>query len=208
MNPSRARHALRLRRRIVVGWMPVLLVFVAGGSIAGCSTTPTGPSVTYAPVGATDPAVPPADPGVAVGGPVVDPAAAAHPTMNHAMPSQADADAAWEARPDYVRTASARTQEAYAFAIARPDVVDWLPCYCGCVAMDHRNNTDCYVKPRSDGGQVVYDEHASYCQVCVDISLTAKSMIGEGRPLIEIRAAVDVQYGSIAAGTDTPLPPQ
>ncbi|HEX5590212.1 MAG TPA: PCYCGC motif-containing (lipo)protein [Candidatus Limnocylindrales bacterium] len=197
MNPSRSR---TLRRRIVVGWLPVLLLFVLGGSMAGCAGANDVPSVTYAApaVGAT------AEP---VTSPVVDPAAAGGHTMNHAMPAAAEAEAAWSARPDYVRTADARTQEAYAFAIARPDVVDWMPCYCGCVAMDHRNNTDCYIKPRTEGAQVVYDEHASYCTICVDISLMAKAMTAEGRSLIDIRAAVDVTYGSIAPGTDTPLPP-
>jgi hypothetical protein len=122
------------------------------------------------------------------------------------MPTTAEADAAWAARPDYVRTADARTQEAYAYAIARPDVIDWMPCYCGCVAMDHRNNTDCYIKPRVEGAAVVFDEHASYCGICVDITLLSKAMLGEGKSVIEIRAAVDNQFGAIAPGTDTPLP--
>ena len=82
-----------------------------------------------------------------------------------------------------------------------------MPCYCGCVAMDHRNNTDCYIKPRVEGAQVVFDEHASYCGICVDITLTAKSMTAEGKSPLQIRAAVDGEYGSIAPGTDTAVPP-
>jgi hypothetical protein len=171
----------------------MLLLFVFGGSMAGCSGAAT-PGTTYGP-----PPVSATPAGQATG------AVTGH-TMGHAMPSSTEADAAWEARPDYVRTADARTEEAYAFAIARPDVVDWMPCYCGCVAMDHRSNGDCYLKPRAEGMPVVFDEHASYCGVCVDITLTAKTMSGEGRSLPEIRAAIDAQFGDIAQGTDTPLP--
>jgi len=194
MIPTRAR---TIRRRIVIGWLPTLLLFVLGGSMAGCAGTPMAPGMTYAPPPVTAaPATPPA--------PVAG-APTGH-TLGHAMPSAAEAESAWAARPDYVRTADARTQEAYAFAIARPDVADWMPCYCGCVAMNHRNNTDCYLRPRENGMPVVFDEHASYCGVCVDITLLSKTMIGEGRSLPEIRAVVDGQFGSIAAGTDTPLP--
>jgi hypothetical protein len=194
MIPTRAR---TIRRRIVIGWLPTLLLFVLGGSMAGCAGTAATPGLTYAPPPLTAAtATPPA--------PIAG-ASTGH-TMGHAMPSAAEAESAWEARPDYVRTADARTQEAYAFAIARPDVADWMPCYCGCVAMDHRNNTDCYLRPRENGMPVVFDEHASYCGVCVDITLLSKTMIGEGRSLPEIRAAVDGQFGGIAAGTDTPLP--
>ena len=194
MIPTRAH---TIRRRIVIGWLPTLLLFVLGGGMAGCAGSAVTPGVTYAPPAVTaTPATPPA--------PIAG-APTGH-TMGHAMPSVAEAESAWDARPDYVRTADARTQEAYAFAIARPDVADWMPCYCGCVAMDHRNNTDCYLRPRENGMPVVFDEHASYCGVCVDITLLSKTMIGEGRSLPEIRAAVDSQFGDIAAGTDTPLP--
>lgn len=192
-----APRARTIRRRIAIGWLPMLLLFVLGGSMAGCSGAAV-PEITYAPPPATDAAV---DPSAAGGS-----GSGSGRTMGHAMPSAAEAEAAWNARPDYVAKADARTQEAYAFAIARPDVADWMPCYCGCVAMDHRNNTDCYLNPRQNGMPVVFDEHASYCGVCVDITLLSKAMIGEGKSLIEIRAAVDGQFGAIAAGTDTPLP--
>ena len=194
MNPSRSR---TVRRRIVIGWLPTLLLFVLGGSMAGCSGAAGTPGMTYAPPQVTAAPVTPAAPVARV--------PSGH-TAGHAMPTADEAAAAWDVRPDYVRTADARTQEAYAFAIARPDVADWMPCYCGCVAMDHRNNTDCYLKPRAEAMPVVFDEHASYCGVCVDITLLSRALIGEGRSLPEIRAAVDAQFGSIAPGTDTPLP--
>lgn len=182
----------------------MLLLFVLGGSMAGCSGASRAPAMTYAPpappvAAATDAAASDATAG--------DTATFGH-TMGHAMPSAAEADAAWAARPAYVRAADARTQEAYAYAIARPDVIDWMPCYCGCVAMDHRNNTDCYLKPRDEGAPMTFDEHASYCRICVDITLMAKAMTAEGVSLLQVRIAVDSEYGSIAPGTDTAMPVQ
>ncbi len=185
----------RARRRIVIGWLPVLLLFVLGGSMAGCSGAAT-PGMTYAPSRAT----------IGPGNDAASGTGAAH-TMTHAMPSGAEAESAWAARPAFVGDADARTQEAYAFAIARPDVTDWMPCYCGCVAMDHRNNTDCYLHARAGGTPVVFEEHASYCGVCVDITLLAKTMSQDGKSMLEIRAAVDGRFGGLAPGTETPLPP-
>ena len=73
--------------------------------------------------------------------------------------------------------------------------------------MDHRNNTDCFLHPRAAGMPIEFEEHASYCGVCVDIALVAKSMSADGKSMLEIRAAVDARFGGIAPGTDTPLPP-
>lgn len=181
-----------VRRRIAIGWLPVLLAFSLGGAIAGCSSAAPAGTATTAQAGSS---------GASSGG-----VTTGH-TMGHAMPAAGELDAMLAARPAYVHAADARTQEAYAFAIAHPDVTDWMPCYCGCVAMDHRNNTDCYLQPRAAGELAAFDEHASYCVICVDISLRAKSMLADGRTLIQIRAAVDSEFGSTAPGTNTPLPP-
>ena len=166
--------------------------------MAGCSGASSAPTMTY-----VAPAPTVSTPDSAAAG-----AATAGQTIGHAMPSAAETDAAWAARPDFVRSASDRTQEAYAFAIARPDILDWMPCYCGCVAMDHRNNTDCYLKPRAEGGPIVFEEHASYCQICVDITLTARTMTAEGQSPLQVRLAVDGEFGGSAPGTNTSLPAQ
>lgn len=115
----------------------------------------------------------------------------------------ADAAAAWAASPAFVR-ATAETEEAYAFALFHPQVVRWMPCYCGCEGMGHRSNLDCFLKP---GARVVFEEHASYCDICVKTALLAKKMYSEGKSLREIRQAVDQTFGGAAPGTPTDLPP-
>lgn len=112
----------------------------------------------------------------------------------------------WEARPDYVNV-DARTEEAYVYAMYHSKVIEWMPCYCGCGGMGHRSNLDCYFKPGMPGGQIVFEEHASYCDICVKTTLLAKKMVAEGRTLREIRDAVDQTFGGSAPGTPTELPP-
>ncbi|UAC49570.1 PCYCGC domain-containing protein [Bacillus aquiflavi] len=36
--------------------------------------------------------------------------------------------------------------EAYQIAVEHPEILDYMPCYCGCYEEDgHENNTDCFV---------------------------------------------------------------
>jgi hypothetical protein len=112
-----------------------------------------------------------------------------------------DVAAMWAVRPDYVRT-SAATEAAYHYAMSHPEVVAWMPCYCGCDAMEHRSNLDCYLKANGAG----FEEHASYCGICVDITLKAKELVAQGKSLLEVRTIVDATWGGIAPGTKTELP--
>lgn len=131
--------------------------------------------------------------------------AAAMPARNDDMP-MAGASVAWTGRPAYVR-ANAATEEAYAFAIQHPQMVGWMPCFCGCEAMDHGSNLDCYFKPGQPGDKPVFEEHASFCEICVDITLKTKKLDAEGKSLREIRQIIDQTFGGSAPGTRTAQPP-
>jgi hypothetical protein len=117
-----------------------------------------------------------------------------------------DAGEAWASRPAFVHV-DAATEEAYAFALYHPQVLKWMPCYCGCQGIGHRSNLDCYVKAAVAGGPTIFDEHASYCDICVKTTLLVKKMYSEGRSLRDIRQAVDQTFGGAAPGTPTELPP-
>jgi hypothetical protein len=43
---------------------------------------------------------------------------------------------------------------AYSFAAEHPEVLGYVPCYCGCERQGHRGNDDCFVTARNDGGDV------------------------------------------------------
>jgi hypothetical protein len=131
----------------------------------------------------------------------------AMPTMHGTDTPTAATKAVWAGRPDYVRS-DARTEEAYAFALAYPQIVAWMPCYCGCEAMGHGSNLDCYFKHGVVSDKAVFEEHASFCDICVDITLKAKQLDASGRSLQQIRQAIDETFGrSGAPGTLTAQPP-
>ena len=50
-------------------------------------------------------------------------------------------------------------EEAYRFALANPDVLKQIPCYCGCGVVGHTSNYDCYVAEINDDGSAILDSH-------------------------------------------------
>ena len=113
---------------------------------------------------------------------------AATPAAAHepAMASMAD-------MPAEVKAAPVVVQQAYQFAVANPEMLKKLPCYCGCGKMGHTSNYMCYVKS-VDAGKVSYDDHALGCSICVDITQDAMRLYRDGKSVKEIRAYVDAAY--------------
>jgi len=64
-----------------------------------------------------------------------------------------------ESVPQEVRDAPADVQEAYRFAVANPDLLKLVPCYCGCEMFQHQDNYACYVEDVKADGRVVYSDH-------------------------------------------------
>jgi hypothetical protein len=110
--------------------------------------------------------------------------------------SQSDAYdlATVEEMPMDVQNAPEVVQTAYQFAVANPDVLTQLPCYCGCGGMGHTSNYSCYVSGESEDGSLAFDNHALGCSICVDITVDAMRMLDEGKPMSEIRSYVDQTY--------------
>ncbi len=100
--------------------------------------------------------------------------------------------------PDYVLT-NAMTLQAYKYATEHPEVVEQIPCYCGCgqhgsQASDgrpHRFLRDCFI---NDNGE--YDDHASFCDVCIGEAIKAMKALPDGIPK---------QSASAPQNTGTPL---
>lgn len=106
------------------------------------------------------------------------------------------------AMPDFVHNAPPEAQEAYRFAAANPEMLEHIPCYCGCVAQGHQNNLECYLQPSG-----AFDVHASYCGVCVDITRDVMEMLRQDKQLVEIREYIDATYSQYGPPTDTgPVP--
>ena len=50
-------------------------------------------------------------------------------------------------------------RSVYEFAGRRPDVLQFVPCFCGCQASGHVGNDDCFVKTRDASGKPTWDLH-------------------------------------------------
>lgn len=105
--------------------------------------------------------------------------------------------------PAEVQQAPVAVQQAYQFAVSNPEILNQIPCYCGCGAMGHNSNYDCYVADVGLDGEVVFDNHALGCSICVDISQDVMRLLDQGKEVSEIFAYVDGNYSRF--GPPTPL---
>jgi hypothetical protein len=103
--------------------------------------------------------------------------------------------------PDVIRA-------AYTFAAEHPEVLSYVPCFCGCEAAGHKGNHDCFVRERAANGDVVaWDEHGTECTVCIDVATRARQLFAEGKSVADIRATIEKDYSGMTNKTPTPHPP-
>jgi hypothetical protein len=77
-----------------------------------------------------------------------------------------------------------RTRAAYQVAKDIPEVLEQLPCYCGCMtSFGHKNNLFCFK-----------DQHGSGCTLCQDIALDAREMHDKGMSIAQIQDNIKTKY--------------
>lgn len=96
--------------------------------------------------------------------------------------------------PAEVQQAPVSVQQAYQFATANAEVLQQIPCYCGCGAMGHTSNYTCYISGQNPDGSLAFDAHALGCSICVDITQDSMRLLGQGKTVPEIRSYVDSTY--------------
>jgi hypothetical protein len=98
---------------------------------------------------------------------------------------------------------------AYKFAAEHPEILSYVPCFCGCERQGHRGNEDCFVKARDINGDVVqWDEHGMECAVCLDVATKSMQMHTSGASVTDIRAAIEKEYTPLSTNhTPTPAVP-
>jgi hypothetical protein len=99
-------------------------------------------------------------------------------------------------KPADIAAAPRVVREAYGFAVAHPDVLTQIPCYCGCGAIGHTSNYACYVSDVAADGTITYDSHALGCSICVDITRDTQRLLEQGLTLTEVRAEIDATYSA------------
>jgi hypothetical protein len=102
--------------------------------------------------------------------------------------------ASMDGMPDEVKSAPTVVQQAYQFAAANPDVMNQIPCYCGCDDIGHTSNYSCYISGADENGRITYDSHALGCSICVDITQDTMRLLKQGKSVAEIKAFVDQTY--------------
>jgi hypothetical protein len=109
--------------------------------------------------------------------------------------------------PDYPTSRPPEViRAAYKFAAEHPEVLSYVPCFCGCERSGHRGNEDCFVKTRDVNGDVVqWEEHGMECAVCLDVATRSMQLYTSGAAVSDIRAAVEKEFGPLST-THTPTP--
>ncbi|WP_217595152.1 PCYCGC domain-containing protein [Cohnella sp. GbtcB17] len=105
-------------------------------------------------------------------------------------------------QPDEVRT-------VYRIAAAAKDILEWIPCYCGCgESAGHRSHYNCFIQQTNDDGSVIWTDHGTRCGVCLQIAVQSAQMKQKGASNKEIRTFIDETYKTgFGKPTDTPMPP-
>lgn len=70
---------------------------------------------------------------------------------------QLSANPAKDEWPDEFRQLPQQTQEMYRYAAQNRAVLQYIPCFCGCVNGGHASNFDCYVREVYPDGRIRLD---------------------------------------------------
>ena len=99
-------------------------------------------------------------------------------------------------------------REVYRFAAEHPEVLSYVPCFCGCERGGHKGNDDCFVKTRNAQGDVTeWEPHGLDCAVCIDVANEAMQMTRSGASVTDIRSVIEKKWNRPGSGhTPTPMP--
>jgi hypothetical protein len=98
---------------------------------------------------------------------------------------------------------------AYKFAAEHPEVLSYVPCFCGCERSGHRGNEDCFVRERAVNGDVIsWEDHGMECAVCIDVAHRSLQLFTSGKSVGDIRATIEREWaGRMPGHTPTPTVP-
>ena len=113
-----------------------------------------------------------------------------------ASQSQSVKRAPASALPEAMQQAPARVRTAYQFALAHPDALKNVACYCGCGSIGHHSNLACTIKDMNHDGKVVFDDDAMGCSICVDIATDVMNMTEQGKSPAEIHTKIVDVYSA------------
>jgi hypothetical protein len=98
----------------------------------------------------------------------------------------------------------------YDFAAQHPEILNYVPCYCGCGTQGHKANEHCFVARRDSKGNVLeWDTHGFGCTICIDVAREAMQLYSSGADVRSIAGAIERRWraGNESGRTPTPPPP-
>lgn len=96
---------------------------------------------------------------------------------------------------------------AYKFAAEHPEILSYVPCFCGCEQSGHRGNEDCFVRARDINGDVIeWEPHGMECAVCLDVAERSEQLFAKGASVSDIRATIEREWQG-KSSQHTPTPP-
>lgn len=112
-----------------------------------------------------------------------------------------------ETLPGFLNDKDDNMRAIYLAAAKHADVLEQMPCYCGCgESAGHQSNLNCFIAEQN-GEEITWDDHGTRCGVCLEIAATTAVMTEEGKSPAEIRTLIDETYSEgYAEPTPTPLP--
>lgn len=110
--------------------------------------------------------------------------------------------------PTFLKNHPKEIKTIYKAASYHQDLLEYIPCYCGCGDyVGHKNNYDCFINENKNNGAIVWDDHGTKCQICLDIAATAILEKKKGQTLQQIRQTIDQIYqDENLEPTPTPMP--
>jgi hypothetical protein len=178
-------------------------VLIGACLLAGCAS----PKETSAPQASTSQATTPQPAPVAAPAPTAAGNPPAAPVIEEPLPKLPD-PARLPPLPDLGFPPPRPIEEVravYRFAALSPDVMRYMPCFCGCEHSGHKVNEDCFIKSRGADGSVEFDPHGYSCAICIDVARDAMRMRNSGADVPAIRKAIELRYRT-PSGTITPTP--
>jgi len=61
--------------------------------------------------------------------------------------------------PSFARKGGPKVEAVYRYAAEHGELLQYIPCVCGCGEIGHRHNADCYVAERLSGGAITFTSH-------------------------------------------------
>jgi len=126
--------------------LTIAAIAIAAAGLGCQGNEPPTPSTAAAPPVATTPAA--ADPPTAMVVQFTPPPAA----YNGDLPPLPASQFAPARPPEVVRA-------VYTFAARHPEVLHYVPCFCGCERSGHKDNDDCFIRSRDANGRPEWEEH-------------------------------------------------